>query len=330
MSTPYSNQICSKLSIWCGNIAKMLANLIKTFLYLAITIETSQFLFASAMSVPKRILVTGANKGIGKAICQKLLSDFPDAYVLLGSRDASRGSAAVASIVDALGADVSSRIEPLTIDVTDQTSISSAADKIKEKFGAEAPLYGLINNAGVGFGYTLGATMATNYYGPKLVSEAMVPLLQPSDGRIVNIASASGPMYIAKCDSKSSEVSLLIGDSTTIEELEAFVQQKLQSGADDANNENYGFSKACLNAYTKAFAKQHPALIINSCTPGFIATDLTAGLGATNEPEKGTVAPLYCLFTPREAIGSGKYFGSDAVRSPLDRYRGPGDPPYEP
>ena len=50
-------------------------------------------------------------------------------------------------------------------------------------------------------------------------------------------------------------------------------------------------------------------------------------MGATNPPEKGTVAPIFCLLEP--SLGSGKYYGSDAVRSPLDRYRGPGDPPYE-
>ena len=40
----------------------------------------------------KVILVTGANKGIGLAIVETLLQQLPDAVVLLGSRDASRGS----------------------------------------------------------------------------------------------------------------------------------------------------------------------------------------------------------------------------------------------
>ena len=43
-------------------------------------------------------------------------------------------------------------------------------------------------------------------------------------------------------------------------------------------------------------------------------------------PEKGTVAPLFCLFGD---VTPGWYYGSDAVRSPIDRYRGPGDPPFE-
>jgi carbonyl reductase 1 len=43
-------------------------------------------------------------------------------------------------------------------------------------------------------------------------------------------------------------------------------------------------------------------------------------------PEAATKAPLFLLFA--ELTGNGCYDGSDAVRSPLDRYRAPGDPPY--
>ena len=43
-------------------------------------------------------------------------------------------------------------------------------------------------------------------------------------------------------------------------------------------------------------------------------------------PVHGTQAALHLLFG--EPGGNGWYFGSDAQRSPLDRYRSPGDPPY--
>jgi NAD(P)-dependent dehydrogenase (short-subunit alcohol dehydrogenase family) len=84
----------------------------------------------------------------------------------------------------------------------------------------------------------------------------------------------------------------------------------------------YGFSKACLNVQTRDFADMHPSLIINSCTPGFVKTDMTAQMGATDPPETGTTAPLFCLFGV--GVGTGVYIGSDAVRSPVDRYRAPG------
>jgi len=47
----------------------------------------------------KKILVTGGNKGIGLAIVKKLLKDYPDTLVLLGSRDVSRGHAAVEDVI---------------------------------------------------------------------------------------------------------------------------------------------------------------------------------------------------------------------------------------
>ena len=44
------------------------------------------------------------------------------------------------------------------------------------------------------------------------------------------------------------------------------------------------------------------------------------------KPEEGTRSALHLLFGKLE--GSGHYYGSDAERSPLDRYRAPGSPPY--
>jgi carbonyl reductase 1 len=44
-------------------------------------------------------------------------------------------------------------------------------------------------------------------------------------------------------------------------------------------------------------------------------------------PAAGTVAPMHLLFG--ELTGTGRYFGSDAQPSPLDRYRAPGSPPHQ-
>jgi len=85
--------------------------------------------------------------------------------------------------------------------------------------------------------------------------------------------------------------------------------------------------QALLIAHTMFIAQEHPGLIINSCTPGWIATDLTAGMGATDLPFKGTKAALKCLF---DCETHGLYYGSDALRSPIDEYREPGAPEYNP
>ena len=98
-----------------------------------------------ALSAMKRILVTGGNKGIGKAICERLLTEWPnDTYVLLGARDAARGQAAVEELVAKLGC--GDRLSMLELDTNSDESVEKAAAQVK---GDGEPLYGIINNAGV-------------------------------------------------------------------------------------------------------------------------------------------------------------------------------------
>jgi carbonyl reductase 1 len=251
--------------------------------------------------------------------------------VLLGSRDATRGDLAVKSILAALGEEGADRIELVTIDVSSDTSVQDAAAAVSTKFGTES-LYAIVNNAAVGFDHSIDATLQTNVYGTMRVTNAFMPLLQrsyepQSTGRIVNIASASGPLFVAKLNDAGIDTKVLTDASVTQEQVEAYVKH-LCNTVPDLEQDAYGLSKACVNVYTMQLAKQHPDLLINSCTPGFIATDMTQGLGATNTPEMGTVSAMHCLFSPD--VGTGQYFGSDARRSPLDRYRAPGDAPYEP
>ena len=50
----------------------------------------------------RRIVVTGANKGIGLAIVEAILTEHADTFVYLGSRDEGRGRAAVAALTRSL------------------------------------------------------------------------------------------------------------------------------------------------------------------------------------------------------------------------------------
>ncbi|GMI47307.1 hypothetical protein TrCOL_g1333 [Triparma columacea] len=270
------------------------------------------------------VLVSGGNKGIGKAICKKILETQPDCQVLLGSRDEERGSAAVSSIISTLPPSSSSRITSIPLDVSSPSSIASAFSLVSQSY--PEGLYAIVNNAGVGFGRTIKETVTTNTLGPKRVNDAFIPLLKQEGARIVNIASASGPNFVSGLQS-SSERAWYLDDSVTWPEIDSKIKSTWESP--DYDNTAYGFSKALLNLYTLQLSKSCPDLIVNSCTPGWIATDLTAGMGATNSPEMGTKAPLHCLFGDLEGA-TGWYFGSDAVRSPMDKYREPGSPPYQP
>ena len=73
-------------------------------------------------------------------------------------------------------------------------------------------------------------------------------------------------------------------------------------------------------------ASSHPTLKVTSLSPGFIATNMTAGYGAKLSPEEGCVSSIKCLFGE---VTSGWYYGSDGLRSPLTVTRDPGTPEYQ-
>jgi NAD(P)-dependent dehydrogenase (short-subunit alcohol dehydrogenase family) len=291
---------------------------------------------------PKRILVTGANKGIGRATVSTILAARDDTFVLLGSRDAGRGDAAKAALI-AEHPGWADRIEVLPIDVSDDASVTAAAASVRARHGQSGPaLYAIVNNAGIGFaGQSMKTVLNVNARGPRRVCEAFMPLLDPV-GRLVNVASASGPMFVSGCSPERREQ--LTSKAVTWADIEAIMAECLaidESGGDfDAagfgGGDAYGLSKACLNAYTIELARAHPGRTINACTPGFIETDMTRPMadarGANpkdlgmRSPAEGTRATMHLLFD--DVGGTGWFFGSDAERSPLDRYRSPGDPPY--
>ena len=289
------------------------------------------------------VLVTGANKGIGFAIVKEVLRDERDVAVFLGSRSRERGDRARAALI-AEDPSWEQRVRVICIDVADRASVESAAAEVRQVLGGQnASLVGVVNNAGVGFSkQRLDETLQVNVHGIHRICTAFVPLLDPATGRVVNITSAAGPSYVATCSPEQQE--RLTHPDVTWEAIQVFMQECLAvEGGEEAfaalglgSGSSYGISKACANALTLHWARQHPGLRINACTPGFIETDLTrpfanargitpAAMGMKS-PKAGTVAPLLLLFGELE--GTGRYYGSDGLRSPLHRYRSPGDPPY--
>ncbi len=86
-------------------------------------------------------------------------------------------------------------------------------------------------------------------------------------------------------------------------------------------------SKATMHMYTAFLACIYPNLKISAVSPGFIDTAMTKGFGATLKPEEGTVSIKHCLFNTLN--GNGWYYGSDALRSPLNYLRNPGEPEFK-
>lgn len=274
----------------------------------------------------KHVLVTGGNKGIGKAICQKLLEEYPDVSVLLGSRDVQRGEAAVKDLQNELGTSTcEGRLSMIPIDTGSDESVKGAVTAVQKHTDT---LYGIVNNAGIMRRGNVEESNNVNYFGPRRVNDAFLGMMQRPGGRIVNIASASGPIFVSGCSNgalceKLSKPWTIKGG---IKELDEIAKDASNCGGGDA----YGFSKALLSAYTWILAKDQPDLVVNAVTPGYILTDMTAGMGASNPPSKGAIPPVWLLMSDElKDVPTGRYYGSDCKRSPLDVYRGPGDPVYE-
>jgi NAD(P)-dependent dehydrogenase (short-subunit alcohol dehydrogenase family) len=290
----------------------------------------------------RRILVTGANKGIGFAIAKGILTEHDDTYVLLGSRDRERGEAAVRALTELQPA-FSQRVRLIHIDVASDESVAQAAKSVRNLLGTDESLDGVVNNAGIGAkSRTLEAVLNVNVAGVRRVCETFLPFMDAERGRIVNVTSASGPNFVAECSDERRR--FFLDGSREWADLEALMQECIalqgdpsafaKRGLGDGNA--YGLSKACANTYTLQLARRYPKLSINACTPGFIETDMTRSYAESQgktareigmkTPDEGARSPLHLLFG--ELDGNGRYYGSDCQRSPLDRYRAPGSPPY--
>src|SRR3954451_15328525 len=135
-------------------------------------------------------LITGANKGLGRETARRLLAD--GHQVWLGARDPAKGRAA--------GEYLGTRF--VELDVTDDVSVSAAADRV----AAEGGLDVLVNNAGiVGPRGTvpevspddLRAVFETNVLGIVRVTRSFLPLLERSPNPvIVNVSSGMGSIGV--------------------------------------------------------------------------------------------------------------------------------------
>lgn len=221
-------------------------------------------------------LVTGANQGIGLQIAKELVKH--GFTVLVGSRNFERGEAAAKEV----GPDA----HALQLDVTDQTSITAAAERIRNEFGR---LDVLINNAAISntrmrsdmsveeyakssrpSNVSLDEVRAiweTNVFGALAVYQAMLPLLRAAPAaRIVNVSSGVG--------------SLTMNSDPTNPYRAIF-------------SPGYSASKTALNAMTLAMAieLESTGIKVNAVSPGFIKTNLN-NYGGTGTVEEGAREPV--------------------------------------
>jgi NAD(P)-dependent dehydrogenase (short-subunit alcohol dehydrogenase family) len=145
----------------------------------------------------KTVLVTGANRGLGRALVEEALRR--------GARRVYAGTRKPLSHMD-------SRVTPLTLDITDPAQVRAAAERVES-------LDVLVNNAGVGLyddltdASVLERHLAVNLFGTHNVTQAFLPRLAASRGAIVTVSSlsaiASVPVMPAYSISKAAGFSLM-------------------------------------------------------------------------------------------------------------------------
>jgi len=131
----------------------------------------------------RTVLVTGAGRGIGRATTLRLAG--AGWHVLAGVRRAEDG--------ERLAAEVAGRVEPVQLDITSPDDVAALQDRLT---GLDA----LVNNAGIVVGGPieglplddLRRQLEVNVIGQVAVTQAVLPLLRASQGRVVFVSSVSG------------------------------------------------------------------------------------------------------------------------------------------
>ncbi|MCJ1410277.1 hypothetical protein MMC19_004362 [Ptychographa xylographoides] len=256
-------------------------------------------------------IVTGANRGIGQAICQTITSSAQQPTILYATSRAG-ANLGIKTPPDSH----TTEIKYPKLDITDRASIENLAETIRREHGGCDVL---INNAGVNLddeysSANVRKTLDTNYRGTLHMCQTFFPLLK-KDGRIVNVSSTASGL-----SQYSESLQERFRDSKmTLQDLEALMQEYQQCVDQGTEQENgwprmaYKVSKSAQNAFTAVLARENPGLIVNACCPGWVATDMGAMVGRPPKtPEEGARIPYRLAFKDIDGV-TGRYWGNDSI-----------------
>ena len=221
--------------------------------------------------------VTGASRGIGRAIARALAAE--GATVVVGARDRAR-VAEVAGEIAAGGG----KAQAVALDVADRASVEAAFDEVLKAHGR---IDHLVNNAGITRDNLVlrmkdedwQQVLATNLTGVFLCTQAALrPMLKQRSGRIVNVTSVVG----------------LTGNP---------------------GQANYAASKAGVVGFTRSVAREvaSRSITVNAVAPGFIETDMTAAMTDKAREAVASSIPLGRTGRPEDVAGAVVFLVSDAA-----------------
>ena len=201
-------------------------------------------------------LVTGAGRGIGKAIAETLAAKGVTVICVSKSADSC---GAVAAAINAAGGKAVAR----AVDVADGAAVTAAAEALLKEFGK---IDLLVNNAGItrdgllarmsdaDWNDVIQTNLTSCFHWTKAIGW---PMCRARFGRIVNISSVTGIMG-------------------------------------NAGQANYAAAKAGMIGFTKATAKEFAkrGVTVNAVAPGFIKTDMTAELSEDVQKAATALIPM--------------------------------------
>ncbi|MDM8517800.1 3-oxoacyl-[acyl-carrier-protein] reductase [Desulfobacterales bacterium HSG16] len=224
----------------------------------------------------KTIVITGASKGIGRAIC--LAFACPDTRIYFNYSSDEKGAQDTIDQVKKLG----SESVGLRVDVTSESQVKGFIDRIVKETGR---IDVLVNNAGITRDNLLvrmketdwDDVMNVNLKGAFLMTRfASKPMIKKHNGRIINITSVVG-------------------------------------ASGNPGQANYVAAKAGIIGFTKAVAKELASrnITVNAVAPGYVETEMTASLSDKAKEAMLTQIPLKRAGKPEEIAAVVKFLASE-------------------
>ncbi len=229
----------------------------------------------------RNVIVTGGSRGLGLAMVRALAAAGYRSIAVARSLSTELSEALQSAQQAGAGA-----IEFRACDLSDVTKISSLVRALRADFG---PIYGLVNNAGLGTSGMLGnmrdqdiqRLIQLNTLSPIILSKYVVRgMMLQKEGRIVNISS--------------------IVASTGYSGLAV-----------------YSATKAALIGFTRSLAREvgQLGITVNALAPGFIATEMTQELQESQRQQISRRSALKRMPDPIDVARSVEYLLGDAGRN---------------